>query len=147
MSEIDAILGQLKGSAKNAIQSGFWTGLRTSELLGLRWENVSLEDGAAVIKEALVHGRMKQPKTKAGVRKIKLHDKALAAARAQHSIRSASPFVFFDPKSLNQWASDPPFRKRVWIPAIKSARIKYRECYQMRHTFASQMLADNQNVV
>ena len=147
MSEIDAILGQLEGSAKNAIQFGFWTGLRTSELLGLRWENVSLEDGTAVIKEALVQGRMKQPKTKAGERKISLHKEALLAAKAQIKIRTNSPFVFHDPKSLNQWASDQPFRKRVWIPALKAANVKYRECSQMRHTFASQMLSDNRNPV
>jgi integrase len=110
LTEIDAILGQLEGSAKNAIQFGFWTGLRTSELLGLRWENVSLEDGTAVIKEVLVHGRMKQPKTKAGKRKITLH--ALAAAKSQLSIRTDSPFVFHEPKSQKQWASDQPFRKK-----------------------------------
>ena len=145
--EIDAILGQLEGSAKNAIQFGFWTGLRTSELLGLRWENVSLEDGTAVIKEALVKGRMKQPKTKAGERKITLHENALIAAKSQLDIRTESPFVFHDPKSQKQWASDQPFRKRVWIPALKAAKVKYRECYQMRHTFASQMLSDSRNPV
>jgi len=145
LTEIDAILGQLEGSAKNAIQFGFWTGLRTSELLGLRWENVSLEDGTAVINEALVHGRMKQPKTKAGERKITLHEKAIAALELQFQIRTDTPFVFHDPKSRKQWASDQPFRKRVWMPAIKSAQVKYRECYQIRHTFASQMLTENRN--
>jgi integrase len=147
LTEIDAILGQLEGSARNAIQFGFWTGLRTSELLGLRWENISLEEGTAVIKEALVHGRMKQPKTKAGERKITLHANALAAAKSQLIIRTDSPFVFHDPKSQKQWASDQPFRKRVWIPALKAAKVKYRECYQMRHTFASHMLSENRNPV
>ena len=145
LAEIDAILGQLEGSAKNAIQFGFWTGLRTSELLGLRWENISLEEGTAVIKEALVQGRMKQTKTKAGERKITLHEKALQAATAQFTIRTDSPFVFHDPISQKQWASDQPFRKRVWIPALIAAKVKYRECYQMRHSFASHMLTNNQN--
>jgi integrase len=98
-----------------------------------------------VIKEALVKGRMKQPKTKAGERKITLHNNALAAVKSQLSIRTDSPFVFHDPKSLKQWASDQPFRKRVWIPTLKAANVKYRKCYQMRHTFASQMLSENYN--
>ena len=100
-----------------------------------------------MIKEALVKGRMKQPKTKAGERKITLHNNALAAVKSQLAIRSGSSFVFHDPKSQEQWASDQPFRKRVWIPALKAANVKYRECYQMRHTFASQMLSDNRNPV
>ncbi|MBW2940505.1 site-specific integrase [Zhongshania aquimaris] len=145
LKEIDAILEQLKGSPKNAVQFGFWTGLRTSELLGLKWENVSIDEGTAVIKEALVYGRMKQPKTRAGERKISLHENALLAIKAQLTIRTESPFIFHDPKTLMQWASDQPFRKRVWIPALKAAKVKYRECYQMRHTFASQMLSQNTN--
>jgi integrase len=145
LAEIDAILSQLEGSAKNAIQFGFWTGLRTSELLGLRWENVSIEDGTAVIKEALVKGRMKQPKTKAGERKITLHENAINALRSQSRISTESLFIFHDPKSQKQWASDQPFRKRVWIPALRAAKVKYRECYQMRHTFASHMLRNNKN--
>jgi len=100
-----------------------------------------------VIKEALVHGRMKQPKTKAGERKIKLHENAVLAMKAQLDIRIDSNFVFHDPKSEKQWASDQPFRKRVWIPALKAAKVMYRECYQMRHTFASQMLSENCNPV
>ncbi len=147
LTEIEAILAQLDGSAHNSVQFGFWTGLRTSELLGLRWENVSFEEGSALIKEALVHGRMKQTKTKAGERKITLHPKAILAVEAQLSIRTDSPFVFHDPKSQKQWASDQPFRKRVWIPAVKGANVEYRECYQMRHTFASQMLSENRNPV
>jgi integrase len=98
-----------------------------------------------VIKEALVHGRMKQPKTKAGERKITLHKNAILAAKSQLEIRTKSPFVLHDPKTLEQWASDQPFRKRIWIPALKKAKVKYRESYQMRHTFASQMLSAGEN--
>jgi integrase len=101
LNEIDAILGQLEGSARNAIQFGFWTGLRTSELLGLRWENVSLKEGTAVIKEALAKGRMKEPKTTDGERKITLHPNALAAAKSQLVIRTDSPSYFTIPKLKN----------------------------------------------
>ncbi|NKI19122.1 DUF3596 domain-containing protein [Spongiibacter sp. KMU-166] len=145
LDEIDRILSVLDGPAKNAVQFGFWTGLRTSELLALKWENVSIDDGYAIIKEALVHGRLKEPKTTAGKRKIQLHEKAIQALIAQHNIKGSCEFVFTDPKSGERWDSDQPFRKRVWIPAIGAAGVKYRECYQMRHTFASQMLSDNRN--
>lgn len=145
LEEIDRILTVLEGSAKNAVQFGFWTGLRTSELLALRWQNVSIDGGYAVIQEALVRGRLKEPKTIAGRRKIYLHEKAIHALKEQNKIRENSDFIFTDPKSKKQWASDQPFRKRIWIPALKIAGVKYRECYQMRHTFASQMLLENKN--
>lgn len=145
LEEIDRILSVLEGSHKNALQFGFWTGLRTSELLGLRWENVSIEGGYAIIKEALVHGRLKEPKTASGKRKIQLHEKAIEALMAQCHDHKIGDFVFTDPNTGKRWASDQPFRKRVWVPAIKNSGVKYRECYQMRHTFASQMLGESKN--
>ncbi len=145
LEEINRILSVLKGSPKNAVQFGFWTGLRTSELLGLRWENVSIEGGYAIIKEALVHGRLKEPKTSSGKRKIQLHPKAIDALVEQLNLSGKCEFVFTDPNSGQRWASDQPFRKRVWIPGLAEAGVKYRECYQMRHTFASQMLSNGEN--
>lgn len=140
LEEIDRILSVLEGSPKYAVQFGFWTGLRTSELLALRWENVSIKEGYAVIKVALVHGRLKEPKTSSGKRKIQLNHKAIHALIEQEAIRTNSEFVFTDPKTADRWKSDQPFRKRVWLPALAKAEVKYRECYQMRHTYASQML-------
>ncbi len=86
LEEIDRILSVLEGSPKNAVQFGFWTGLRTSELLGLRWENVSIEGGHAIIKEALVHGRIKEPKTSSGKRKIQPNPKAIGAPKQQFTV-------------------------------------------------------------
>ena len=114
-------------------------------MLGLRWENVSIEGGNAIIKEALVHGRLKEPKTSSGKRKIQLHDRAIHALIEQQAIRTHSEFVFTDPKTEDRWDSDQPFRRRVWLPALEAAGVKYRECYQMRRTFASQMLSENRN--
>lgn len=147
LTEISSILGAVEGAEQNALAFGFWTGLRTSELLGLKWENVSIEKNYAVIKEVLVRGKLKAPKTRASIRKITLHSTALAALIEQSKIRTSSDYVFIDPASGERWKSDQPFRKKVWIPALKRAGVKYRECYQMRHTFASQMLIQNQNPI
>lgn len=144
-AEIAAILDQLEGSPKYAVQFGFFSGVRTSELIGLKWENVNLKEGTVMIKEACVRGKMKPPKTTSGIRKLNLEPDALEALQSQHAIKTSSPFVFLDPKSGNRWKSDQPFRKRVWIPAIGNAQLRYREPYQMRHTFASQMLMRNCN--
>ena len=38
--EVTKILNELTGQAKNLIQFAFWSGLRTSELIALRWQDV-----------------------------------------------------------------------------------------------------------
>ncbi|WP_374973167.1 Arm DNA-binding domain-containing protein [Spongiibacter marinus] len=143
--EIGAIISCLTGTERNAIQFAFWTGLRTSELLGLRWHNVDIQNNQVFIKDTLVEGRLKQPKTASSERKIKLHPLALSAISNQAKIRTDSEFVFTDPKTNDRWDSDQPFRKRVWLKAMQRSGIKYRTCYQMRHTFASQMLSAGEN--
>ncbi|MGY0565348.1 MAG: tyrosine-type recombinase/integrase, partial [Paraglaciecola chathamensis] len=63
----------------------------------------------------------------------------------QQSLTSDSEFVFHDSKTDKPWISDQPIRKRVWIPALKKASIKYRNPYQTRHTFASTLLSRGEN--
>lgn len=59
-----------------AIRLGLAAGLRNEEALGLRWENVSFEDGTVRIRHALTvaSGKtvLKDPKTTAGLRDIPL---------------------------------------------------------------------------
>jgi len=143
--EIIRILNQLHGSDKNLIQFAFWTGLRTSELIALKWENVDLEAEKAYIREAVVEGRTKGTKTSSGERTIELTEQALDALKQQAALKHTSPYTFIDPKTDNRWKSDQFIRKRVWIPALKKADIPYRNPYQTRHTFASTMLSMGKN--
>lgn len=108
-------------------------------------KNVSIEGGYAIIKEVLAHGRLKEHKTSQGKRKIQLHPKAIEALIGQRNLADKCDFVFTDPKSGQRRASDQTFRKRAWIPVLEKAQVKYRECYQMRHTFAFQMLSSSIN--
>src|SRR5688500_17799944 len=42
-SEIKAIVDAADGAIRNLIQFAFWTGLRTSELIAVRWEDIKGE--------------------------------------------------------------------------------------------------------
>ena len=53
--------------------------------------------------------------------------------------------VFEDPNTNQQWLGDHIIRKRVWIPALERACLKYRNPYQTRHTFASLLLSEGKN--
>ena len=63
------------------------TGLRRGEILGLRWEDVDLEEGTISVKRSLdVDGTLKTPKNPASRRTLKLTPRALAALKA-HKVR------------------------------------------------------------
>jgi len=145
--EIDAILGKLRENEKNLIQFAFWSGLRTSELIALKWCNVDFTRKTAYICQAVVEGVTKETKTAAGRRSIELHESALDAINKQKLSNSTSAYVFVDPKTGGRWKSDQIIRKRLWIPALKAAGVEYRNPYQTRHTYASMMLSSGKNIL
>lgn len=144
--EIDLILAQLHGSEKNLIQFAFWSGLRTPELIALKWEHVDTEGKRAFISEAVVEGKTKGTKTVQSTRAIDLHPSAIQALESQKSLSIDCPYVFTDPKTIQRWQSDQFIRKRVWIPALLRAGLEYRNPYQTRHTYASIMFSENKDL-
>lgn len=143
--EIDKILAQLDGQCLNLIQFAFWSGLRTSELIALRWQDVDLENERVHIRTAIVRQREKSTKTVSGLRTIELQPKAYEALVSQLTLNPKSERVFHDPTTNSPWLGDHIIRKRVWIPALEVAGVQYRNPYQTRHTFASMLLSKGKN--
>ena len=143
--EISKILNQLFGQEKNLIQFAFYSGLRTSELIGLRWEDVDLDKGLIHIRTAIVRKHEKSTKTASGQRTIELLSASLEALKSQVSFTAKSIRVFNDPNTNLPWSGDHIIRKRVWIPTLLKARVQYRNPYQTRHTFASMLLINGKN--
>lgn len=143
--EISKILNHLTGQEKNLIQFAFWSGLRTSELIGLRWEDIDLENDRFYVRQAVVKGRIKETKTSAGTRTVELNYQSREALLSQKSYAEGSERVFHDPKTERPWKNDQIIRKRVWIPALKILNVELRNPYQTRHTFASTMLSYGKN--
>jgi integrase len=121
-------------------QFSFWTGLRTNEVIALRWEDVNLKDGLVSVKRGFVYGETKKPKTSSGVRSIELTPPAAQALRALGEQRAGPVFVC--PWTLQPWTGDQQLRVSSWTPAVKRAGVRYRCPYQTRHTFASTMLSN-----
>ena len=144
--EIARILNELTGQAKNLIQFAFYSGLRTSELIALRWQDVDFENNRIFVRSAYVRGQLKDTKTKSGKREVTLQPQAKEALLNQQTFtKQQNGTVFHDPDTHQPWRNDQPIRKKVWIPVLKKAGIKYRNPYQTRHTFASTLLSSGAN--
>lgn len=143
--EISRRLTQLEGQEKNLIQFAFWSGLRTSELIALRWEDIDLDNNRFYVRIAIVLNREKTTKTTSGVRTVELQPEARNAIEDQHLYSAGKLRVFNDPTTELQWKGDHIIRKRIWIPSLKAANVQYRTPYQTRHTFASMLLSSGKN--
>jgi len=147
-AEREAILAECSGQFRNLIQFAFWTGMRTSELIALRWQDIDWSRGLALVRQAFVAREIKGPKTSAGRREIKLLPGALAALQAQRAhTQLAGAIVFHDPRTGEPWSGDKAIRESHWRPAIRRAKVRYRYPYQTRHTYASTLLSAGENPV
>jgi integrase len=145
--EIGAILGACDGQIQNLFKFAFWTGLRTSELIGLEWQDVDLVSRIITVRRAFVRKRKKTPKTRASRRSIQLLEPAYEALLNQRKLNLIHDSVFLNPRTNQPWVGDAPIRRTAWQPALQRAGVRYRYPYQTRHTFASTVLTAGENPI
>lgn len=138
------ILAGTDGQYRNLLQFAIWTGLRTSELIAVEWGDVDWLRGEIRISRGLTRAAKEAelPKTAAGIRSVKLLPMALDALTAQkvHTYIEGG-VIFHDPRYAKPFDGDQAIRKSFWIPTLRKAKVRYRNPYQTRHTYASMMLS------
>ncbi len=119
---------------------GAYTGLRRGELLGLRWENVDLENGKIRVEEMFQRVKKqditKPPKSNAGVREVPLLHEAI---RILKSLRKRNPhdLVFCKPDGSRY---DPSYVTHKFSEIAAKAGFRMR-LHDERHTFATLLQA------
>ena len=123
------------------IEFAVWTGLRVEELIEVKWTDIDESKGEIRIRRARTRGRVKEPKTWAGKRDVKLLEPALEALRSQREHTYVQQgHIFHDPRTGAPYATDKQFREWVWRRALRQAKVRYRPPRQLRHTFGSWMI-------
>lgn len=138
---IAAALRRYPEPVANLIEWRFFTGVRTSEMAGLRWPSVDLQRGEFAVREAIVRG-LDKGKTKTNrVRIVRLNSRAAAALERQRKhTQLAGDHVWLDPRYGTPWTEERAFRRSYWTPLLKALGIRYRAPNHMRHTYATMML-------
>ncbi len=140
------IAAKYPGQLANFVEFWMWTGMRTSEIFGLRWANVDLANSSVLVAEAVVRGIQKDNTKTNTARTVKLNSIALAALTRQKAhTYLADDFVFHDPRYDTPWVDERAFRRSYWTPTLKRLGIRYRRPYNMRHTYATIMLMAGMN--
>lgn len=139
LDEIRALLGEMSGADHAYFRYAFFSGLRPSEHIALKWPKVDFRSGEVQIDEAFVYGRSKSTKTYQR-RYVEMNSEARAALEDQRQ-RSLLPYghVFLDPVTGEPYTDPEPLRG-VLERACKKLGIRYRAPKQTRHSFATMNL-------
>lgn len=118
----------------------FFTGMRTSEIDGLKWKYVDMERREILIRETLVKGKIETTKTSGSARVIQMSGPVFSAFKTQQKVTgNKSEYVFCNkegkPVNYTNVAA------RIWYPTLKRLGLEPRRPYQTRHTAATLWLA------
>lgn len=145
--EIKTILSSCDGQERNLYQFAFFSGLRTNELIGLNWDDVDFENKIIRVRRGVVLKREKGPKTASGNRDVLMLPPAEEALRQQMQFTYLlGQRVFHNPKTNLPWESYNQLGQRSWGYIVRASKVRYRNQYQTRHTYASMLLSKGENI-
>ena len=145
--EIQAILNSAEGQFKNLFALGFFTGLRTGEIIGLEWNDINLEENILKVTRTVGRGIVSAPKTVGSIREVEILDvlKPYLLDQFKRTGKENS-FVFLN--EINRHYFDTSkVRDPHWKKTLQRANVPYRTVYHMRHTFASMMIGNGENIL
>ncbi|MDQ1244002.1 MAG: hypothetical protein QG565_342 [Campylobacterota bacterium] len=147
ISEIFTILDKAKEQYKNFYALGFFSGLRSGEMIGLKWEDIDFFRHEISIKRAIKMGVVSTPKTLNSVRDIDMIDSLLPYLENQYKITGKyKSYVFLNEKQENFYDIK-RIRNTHWKRVLKECGFKYRPIYHTRHTFATIMLENGEDIL
>lgn len=142
--EVKALLGALEGNWRPLLITAVFTGMRSSELRGLRWQDIDFKNAVVnVTQRADEFGKIGAPKSEAGKRSISVPPLVVNTLK-ELKLRSASdsPFVFANQDG--QPRSHTNIINKGLVPAMKRAGVvdgegkaKYSGLHALRHFYAS----------
>ena len=141
LHEVDAILADLakhtSAPVVNYFTAAFFTGIRPSELIAIRWSDVGFLRRQVRVQRAIVRGKAKSTTKTNTVRDVDLNDRALFAFEGQRQhTQLAGGAVFNNPATGKPW-SDIQTQWEIWNVSLRRCKLRYRVPYQTRHTFAT----------
>ena len=142
LEEVMQFLQTVKPEFRNYFTVRFFTGMRTSEIDGLKWRYVDFRLGVISVRETFVQGKMDTTKTLGSARDIQMSSIVVAALKDQHELTGDGDFVFCNAEGNPLDKGN--IRDRVWKPALKKMGINYRRPYETRHTAATLWLASGE---
>lgn len=144
LNEVKQFLATIRPDFKNYYSVRFFSGMRTSEIDGLKWCHVDFDRRHILIRETIVMGQEDTTKTDSSQRAIEMSQPVFEALESQFKVTgSLSRFVFCNRQGLPFNYSN--ITNRVWYPTLRLLGFKMRVPYQTRHTTATLWLAAGEN--
>lgn len=147
IQEMMRIIQEATGEIQVFVALGFFTGMRSGEMIGLRWEDINFDRREISIKRAIRMGNISTPKTQSSVRTIEILDQLFPYLQGQYKRTGDYKRYVFLNSELTHYYDIKRIRDSHWKNLLKKIEIDYRTIYQMRHTFATVMIEHGEDIL
>ncbi|RBQ26639.1 tyrosine-type recombinase/integrase [Aliarcobacter lanthieri] len=146
LQEIKLLLDNANGWLKNFLGIAFFTGMRTGEILALEWKDIDFEEHTISITKTRTMGLTKSPKTKSSNRIIDILTQCEIYLKEQRKLTGLGESLFVLKGHKNRKLYNSSAIVLDWKKLLKKSNLEYRNIYQTRHSFASNMLSNKEDI-
>ena len=112
LQEVKLLIDQSEGWLRNFLVIAFFTGMRTGEMLALRWENIDLDRNLIYVRKSMRKGKLADCKTDNSLRDIDILPVVKNALLDQYTLTGSQQTVF-----VNQYGN--PYTRSDKIASSK----------------------------
>lgn len=121
------------------------TGMREGEILGLKWDDIDWIVGQIHVRRTFNHGRFYEPKSKTSRRKIDLAPQLISQLKKWQLACTPNKLDLVFPNGEGRPIDANNLVKREFLPALKKAEIPRIRFHDLRHTYASFLINQEEN--
>lgn len=130
--DIMTLVSSAKGQYKNYVQLCSFTGLRGSEMVALRWDDIDFKAGSIRVDSRIREGN--EDDTKSGkVRFVPMFRQAKEALISQRKITGLGEFVFLDSKGKSYYG--PASLNKMFKKLCDKAKVEIGSVHDLRRSF------------
>lgn len=145
-AEVSVFLAACDDRHRALFSTAVMTGMRLGELLALQWDDINWNAGTIRVRRSLYKGEFVEPKTSRSVRVIGMSNR-LAAILLEHKLAAPySPFDLVFPTPEGTPMDPANLRHRAFADALTRAKLRKIRIHDLRHTFASLLINQGENL-